>query len=83
MQRRQNFLDQLKLFISHSLDNESLIMTKEEKAATRSSCFACLEDLVTVGFRIKRLLDLEEVDIVHCSHSLEDTGRVGNDLGTR
>ena len=48
-------------------------MTKEEKAATRSCCLSCLEDLIAIRARIERLLDLIEVDVVHGTHALEDT----------
>ena len=56
-------------------------MAKEEETAASAGRFTCLEDLVSVGARIERFLNLLEVNVVHGSHPLEDTCGEGRDLG--
>ena len=56
-------------------------MTKEEEASTRASRFTRLKDLVAVGARVQRPLDLLKVDVVHGTHPLEDTRGESGDLG--
>ena len=83
VQARQDFLDELQLLLSHRLDNETPIMTEEEKASAGSCSLTRLEYLVNVFARIQRLLDLVEVDVIHGPHTLEDTRRESCDLGAR
>ena len=58
-------------------------MAKEEETSTCTSSLTRLEDLVTIGARIKRLGDMFEVDIVHGAHTLENARPKCRDLGTR
>ena len=56
-------------------------MTEEEETAAGTSSLTSLEDLVTIGARIERLLNLLKVDIIHGTHPLENAGRESGDLG--
>lgn len=79
----QNLFDQDALLITHSLHNEASVVAEKEETARSTGSLTRLKDLVSVRPRVKRLLNLVKVDVVHGSHPLEDTGREGRDLGAR
>lgn len=82
MELGQDFLEQNELIFSHRLDNEASIVAEEEETSTGSCCLSSFEDLVAIGKRVERPLDLVEADFVHDSQSLEDTRGVGFNFGS-
>lgn len=78
----QDLFYQDSLFVTHSFHDKAPVVAEEEETSRGTRSFTGLEDLVAVGARVQRLLNLIKVDIVHGTHPLKDTGREGRDLGT-
>ena len=78
-----SFLDSLegiKVGISHSLDNEPLILREEEKAATFSLGFSCFEDHLLVLLWVETITQYFIIEAIFLSKESKNIWRVLNNM---
>ena len=67
------------LVIVHRLDDELVVVRKEEEAAGLALALTRLEHLITITLGRQRVLDADLVNVIHLAHILELFGRVLED----